>query len=289
MPGEPYFLGVDVGGTQMRMAPVTREGVLCAPVAAIPTGPGFSPDDLRRQIVALSAGLRGGLGGRRAEALGFGIAGVMTAGGPLTQSPHLPLLEGMDVAAVVREVADVPVTAENDARCFTLAEARFGAARGARDVCGLSLGTGVGCGVMVAGSLHRGAHAQAGEVWHIQLRGESVEAFVSGAGIVRGYAAAGGMTGQELSAREVAGRARAGDPAAQSAWRSFGDDLGFLCETIVGLLDPDVIVIGGSLSGARDLYGHALSARLAAHPTRVADALLGPSAGVVGAAALNIN
>ena len=120
-----------------------------------------------------------------------------------------------------------PVTVENDARCFTLAEARFGAGRGARDVCGLVLGTGVGCGVMVGGRLHRGANAQAGEVYHIQLRGQSVEHFVAGAGIVRGYAAAGGRS-DPASTRRRSRTRRApttpprGRPGARSAttWAS---------------------------------------------------------------------
>jgi glucokinase len=86
----------------------------------------------------------------------------------------------------------------------------------------------------------------------------------------------------------VAERARANDPAAVLAWRSFGEDLGFLCEAVIALLDPEVIVIGGSLAQAGDLFKPTLLARIAKHPTRIADAELGPAAGVIGAAALNI-
>ena len=75
---------------------------------------------------------------------------------------------------------------------------------------------------------------------------------------------------------------------ALSAWRSFGHDLGFLCEAVIALLDPEVIVIGGSLARASDLFRPALLARLEKHPTRIAEAELGPAAGVIGAAALNI-
>jgi glucokinase len=177
---------------------------------------------------------------------------------------------------------------ENDARCFTLAEARYGAGRGAQDVCGLALGTGVGCGVMLGGRLHRGASAQAGEVWHIQLRDQSVEYFIAGAALVRGYVAAGGRAEPGLDAAQVAERARAKDAAALAAWRSFGQDLGFLCEVVIALLDPEVIVIGGSLACASDLFRPALLARLDKHSTRIAEAELGPAAGVIGAAALNI-
>jgi glucokinase len=284
---EPYFLGVDLGGTQMRMAAVTPEGALASDVLAVRTGAAFTPEDLRRAVRQLASDVAQRMNGQALAGLGFGTAGVVTDG-PLTQSPHLPRIEGTNVAEIVREAVGCPVTVENDARCFTLAEARYGAGRGARDVCGLVLGTGVGCGVMIGGRLHRGASAQAGEVYHIQLRGQSVEHFVAGAGIVRGYVAAGGRAAPDLDAAQVADRARAKDPAAVTAWRSFGEDFAFLCEAVIGLLDPEMIVFGGSLARASDLFKPALAARLAKHPTRIAEAELGPAAGVIGAAALNI-
>ena len=284
---ESYFLGVDLGGTQMRMAAVTPRGTLAGDVLAVRTGAAFTPEDLRRELRQLAGQVAQRMNGQALAGLGFGTAGVVTDG-PLTQSPHLPHIEGTNVAEIVRDAMGCVVTVENDARCFTLAEARYGAGRGAKHVCGLALGTGVGCGVMVGGRLHRGAAAQAGEVYHIQLRGQSIERFVAGAGIVRGYVAAGGPPHPGLDAAQVADKARANDVAAVAAWRSFGDDLGFLCEAVIALLDPEVIVIGGSLVRAGDLFKPALLARLEKHSTRIAEAELGPAAGVIGAAALNI-
>src|SRR6185295_3366702 len=98
-----------------------------------------------------------------------------------------------------------------------------------------TLGTGVGCGVMAGGRLHRGAARQAGEVWRIPIRGRRLEDFLSGAGVVRGYAVAGGRFEAGLDARALEERARGGDPAALAAWRAFGEDLAFLCETVLAL------------------------------------------------------
>jgi predicted NBD/HSP70 family sugar kinase len=271
------------------MAAVDRGGRLLTEVASTPTGRAFGPPDLRDGLRALTDRLRPALAGRTVSALGFGTAGVVGEGLPLTQSENLPLLNDVDVASLVREVAGCPVRLENDARCFTLAEARYGAGRGAQDVCGITLGTGVGCGVMTGGRLHRGHHAQAGEVWRIPMRGHHLEHFLSGAGVVRAYQAAGGAAAPGLDAAEVVLRARGGDPAARQAWCVFAEDLVFLCETIVGLLDPAVIVIGGSMSQASELYRPILESRMASHPTRLAECELGTAAGVIGAAALNID
>jgi glucokinase len=144
--------------------------------------------------------------------------------------------------------------------------------------------------VMTGGRLHRGHNFQAGEVWRIPMRGRNLEHFLSGAGLVRSYEACGGGVSPGLDAVEVGARARAGDRAAREAWSTFAQDLVFLCETIVCLLDPAVIVIGGSLSQASDLYRPDLEARMASHPTtRLAECELGTAAGVIGAAALNID
>ena len=281
------FLGVDLGGTQMRMAAVTAAGRLATDVLMAPTGPTFGPVELRRELVELGQRLRSGLDGREVAALGFGTPGVVGRDA-LSQCDNLPLLNGSDLVALVREVAGCPVALENDARCFTLAETRYGAGRGASEVCGITLGTGVGCGVMTGGRLHRGAGGQAGEVWSIPIRGHHLEHFLSGAGVVRGYEAAGGQSESGLDAKGLEERARRGDEAALAAWRSFGEDLAFLCELVIALVDPEVIVIGGSLAGASGLYEPFLGARLHGCQARLATSELGRAAGVIGAAALNM-
>jgi glucokinase len=272
----------------MRIAAVTNEGRLASEVISSPTGPSLGPDELRAALRELVARVQAGLGAAEVAGVGLGIAGVV-GDGPLSQCDNLPRLEGVDIAALVREAVEAPALVENDARCFALAEARFGAGRGARHVCGITLGTGVGCGLIVDGRLHRGALHQAGEVWSIPVRGKHLEYFLSGAGVVRGYReAGGGGLDAGLDAAEIEQRGRRGDAAALAAWRAFGEDLAFLCHTALAFLDPAVIVIGGSLARARDLYAPVLTARLQGRVQRLADAQLGAAAGVVGAAALTM-
>ncbi len=283
----PYYLGVDLGGTQMRMGAVALDGRLLADVISVPTGTTFGGDALRGNLRGMIEQFRAALPGRPIEALGFGIAGVVDQTA-LSQSPNLPLLDGVDLADLVGEAVPFSVALENDARCFALAEARFGAGRGARHLCGITLGTGVGCGVIVNGKPHRGVRSQAGEVWNVPLRGSHLENFLAGAGIVRGYEAAGGTVDAGLDAAEVADRARGGDPPAIAAWRSFAEDLAFLCAFAISLIDPEKIVIGGSMSQASDLWGPVLTERLIENKTPIVTAQLGAAAGVIGAAALNM-
>jgi glucokinase len=281
-----YYLGVDLGGTQMRMGAVGADGRLLGELSSVPTGTQFGADALRTNLRRMVDQFRATLGGDVA-ALGLGIAGVVDQSA-LSQSPNLPLLDGVDLADLLGEALPYSVALENDARCFALAEARFGAGQGARQLCGITLGTGVGCGVIVNGRPHRGARSQAGEVWNVPLRGSHLEHFLAGAGVVRGYEAAGGVVDEGLDAAEIADRARGGDPPAIAAWRSFAEDLTFLCAFAISLIDPDKIVIGGSMAQASDLWGPVVTERLIENKVPIVTAKLGGAAGVIGAAALNM-
>ncbi|MCW5971113.1 MAG: ROK family protein [Blastocatellales bacterium] len=284
----PCYLGVDLGGTQLRMAAVSAQGNLLSEVISAPTGPQLTPDNLSAQIIGLYDRLLPELGAYSIAAIGAGTAGVLVDNA-ITQSDNLPLLNGCDLKTLIASALKLPVEVDNDANCFALAEARFGAGRGAQHLVGVTLGTGVGSGVIINGCVHRGANGAAGEVFRIPLRDAHLEYFLSGAGVVRGYVAAKGAAhGSHIDAARVAELARKSDPAAVAAWESFAADLHFLCECIIAIVDPEVIVIGGSIAQARDLFDDALMERLSERPNRVAYAELGTAAGVIGAAALNI-
>jgi glucokinase len=288
MTNEPLYLGVDLGGTQLRLAAVNAAGRLDTEVASIRTGKEFSPENLCAQLSRLTAGLLKHSATAQFAALGMGITGVVNQG-RLSQSDFLPLLNDLNIPALIQPIVNCPVRVENDARCFVLAETRFGAARGARNVCGLTLGTGAGGGVIVDGRLLRGASGQAGEVWSIPLRGRHLEYFLSGYGVVREYfAAAGRADDGSLDSAQIAELARQGDRAARAVWESFGQDLFALLQTVIALLEPEVIVIGGSLTRARDLYFDEVKKKLSHPATRVTLAELGDAAGLIGAASLNM-
>jgi glucokinase len=283
---EPYYLGVDTGGTQMRMAAVTCEGKLATPMLFVATGKEFSADDFRDQLVQLHAQIKTMIGDHPIAAIGMGFTGLVGETSIL-QADFIPLLNQINVVEIAEKNLGYPAKIENDARCFVLAEARFGAGRGARHVVGITLGTGVGGGVIIDGKLHRGANGNGGEVWSIPHRGQWMEYFISGAGLVKTFQESGG-TGDEIDAAKIAELARSRNEIAISAFQSYGNDLADLCETIRALIDPEVIVIGGSIANARDIFGDELIKKTSARGTRIAWAELGTAAGVIGAASLNI-
>ncbi len=282
-----YHLGVDLGGTQMRMAAVARTGELVTPMFSVPTGKQFTAENFCASLQSLHTQIQDEIGAHPLAALGLGSTGLVNETS-ISQADFLPLLNNVNIVELAQQTLGLPAKIENDARCFVLAETRFGAARGARHVIGITLGTGVGGGVIVDGKLQRGAHNNAGEIWSIPLRGKWLEHFVSTAGLVQSYKDAGGEV-IEVDAAAIAALARAGDCAAQAAFQSYGADVALLCETIRALLDPDVVVIGGSIAQARDVFGEGLLQRVAEHGPRIVWAELGTAAGVIGAAVLNLD
>jgi fructokinase len=189
-----------------------------------------------------------------------------------------------------------PILVENDANCFALAEALHGAGKGARCVFGVILGTGVGGGIVLDGRIWSGAQGIAGEWGHIILdrtgplcycgRNGCVETFLSGPGMARLYAAAGGAI---CAGDEVWARAAAGEAIAREAVEAYRARFGFALSQVVNLLDPDVIVLGGGVSKAPGLAEDA-AALMRPHlfndevRTVIRRHALGDSAGVLGAA-----
>ncbi len=271
----------------MRMAAVNAEGKLVSQMLSEPTGTAFSPEQMRENLVTMAIRIEAEIGAKNFAGLGIGSTGFMSEQG-IVASDFIPLLNGVNLMAMVSESLQIPVKIENDARCFVLAEARFGAAQGCNHVVGLTLGTGVGGGVIVDGKIVHGAHRYAGEVWGIPLRGKWMEYFVSGVGIVRTFTEKGGNVA-DVDAAQVAELARGGNEIAQATFDAFAEDLWALCETLRSLLDPEVVVIGGSIALARDVFGAYFQRRLAERGPKVVWAGLGTEAGVIGAASLLMN
>ena len=242
---------------------------------------------------------------REAEAQ-LGSCGSVGVGIPGTRSPdhgriknaNSTCLIGKDLQGDLERLLERPVRLANDADCFTLSEASDGAGAGADNVFGVILGTGVGGGIAIHGRLLSGPNAIAGEWGHNALPWRStadgptrrcycgledcIETFLSGPG----WAA---RSGQGLNARELVAAAERGEPAATEALARYCEQLARALASVINILDPQVIVLGGGLSNIPALY-HEVPPLLVRHVfsdqvnTRLVQARHGDSSGVRGAA-----
>ena len=284
MPGRR--VGVDVGGTKICGVVVDREGkIMCGPVVR-PTGRQRPPEEIVETIVATVRSL---MDAAASDGIGLGLPTTLDAGGGMVPCPNLPTMGGVRIRQELESRLGSAVVLANDANCFAYGEWGAGAGKGVDICCGVTLGTGFGMGVVVDGRIYRGSHRNAGEIWCAPFRdGRKVEEIVSGPGVAASYQE---RTGVAADASEVARRARAGDEVAAAVWQEFGEALGFALSYAVNVLDPGVVVIGGSMAAARDVFGGAMQAVLERHvydyqSVKLVPAALGGFAGAVGAALL---
>jgi fructokinase len=234
--------------------------------------------------------------------VGVGMPGTLSPATGLVKNANSVWLIGRPLVEDLEKLLGRPVRFANDANCFALSEATDGAARGARIVFGVILGTGAGGGLVVDGKVLVGCNAIAGEWGHNPLpwpepgewpgppcycgRAGCVETFLSGPGLARDHEA---TAGERLTAEEIGRRAKSGDPTCQGTLGRHERRLARALASVVNIVDPDVIVIGGGLSRLRGLYDavprlwapYVFSDRV---ETRVVSPVHGDSSGVRGAA-----
>ena len=291
-----YAIGLDLGGTDLKAGLVSSRGEVTHFLRS-PARAGEHADAPLEVIAGTVADLRRVAAGSLA-AIGLGCPGVIdpASGALVGRTPHLPHWDSLQLRALLMERLGTRVVVENDANLAAPAEHRVGAARGARVSFTITVGTGIGCGVIVEGRVLRGAHGGAGELGHLPMDGRfpcrcgvpgCVEPECAGSGLVTRAREAGLAV---PDAEAVFAAAAAGDSRAMRLIERMTDRLGALIAAAVQLLDPEVVVIGGGVSNA----GEALLTPLRAAVTRYAleshrrgvrivGAALGERAGVVGA------
>lgn len=308
--GEGEAIGIDVGGTKINAFRVARDGSILDRSQA-PT-----PAHDQESTLATMVDLARGLLGDDVLAVGVGAAGLVdVSDGVLRFAPNLAWRD-LPIAARMREALELPCQVDNDANVAAYGEFRFGAGRGYRHMLLVTVGTGIGGGIVSDGRLFRGAHGFASEIGHIIVEPEGPqcgcgnrgcwEQVASGTAIGRlGREVArdqGGSTLRELAGDDpdkVTGRvvtqaAQQGDGASRRVLAEVGRRLGQGIAGLVNVLDPQVVVVGGGAIGAGDLLldpartAFAEAVEGPGHRPRVplVAAQLGNDAGAVGAAAL---
>ena len=291
-------IGIDLGGTKIEGIAIADAGA--ERVRRRVAAPRGDYAQTLAAIVTLVETLEHDAG--QAGTVGVGIPGTISPATGLIKNSNSTWLNGTPLAEDLPRLLRRPVRFANDANCFALSEATDGAAAGADVVFGVIIGTGTGGGIVVRGQVLVGANAIGGEWGHNPLPGahggESpgprcycgrsgcIEMFLSGPGLARDYAE---ETALVITAAEIAARAASGDPSAEAVLSRYEERLARALGSIINVLDPDVIVLGGGLSNIERLY-HRVPALWAPYifsdrvVTRLVPAKHGDASGVRGAA-----
>jgi len=289
-------IGVDLGGTKIEAIALGAGGTeRFRRRIETPRG---NYDGTLRAIADLVSAVESATGER--GTVGIGMPGAVSPATGLVKNANSTWLIGHPLQPDLENVLGRPVRLANDANCFALSEASDGAGAGARVVFGVILGTGVGGGIVVADEVLGGANAIAGEWGHNTLpwpdadewpgplcycgRRGCIEMFLSGSGLQAAYGAA-----DSPAALVLAASAATGDPRAAAAVNLYSRRLAKAVASVINILDPDIIVLGGGLSNIDSLYRRVpelwtewvFSDRV---DTRLARARHGDSSGVRGAA-----
>jgi glucokinase len=290
-------VGIDLGGTAAKAGLITDSGEILAERSIDPgfaRGPGAVLDALAQLFRSLGGG----------ERLGIGVPGLIDRErGYVFESPNLAGFVDLDVKLGLARRLDLDpahVAVENDANAAAVGEQWLGAARGARDALVITLGTGIGGGLILGGELFAGA-GMAGEVGHVVVDPRGPKCGCGQSGCVEMLASATAARRRAIEAGLPAGdagnlellteRARAGEPAEADLMRAIGLDLGRGLGPVVNLLDLRLYVFGGGFSAALDVLEPGIRAGIGERSfgrreqsVRLLRAALGPRAGWIGAA-----
>ncbi len=245
--GGPAVVGVDLGGTNVR-AGLVADGRLVRLVAA-KIDARSEVDAVLERIYSVVAPIVADPETRIA-AIGAGVPSVIdVARGVVYDVQNIPSWKEVPLKARLEDRFGLPVTVNNDANCFALAEWKFGRARGRRNAVGLIVGTGLGAGIIADGRLVSGAHCGAGEFGMLPYLDRNFEYYACG----QFFAHVHGTTG-EAAAR----RAARGDRAARRMFAELGVHLGETVKAVCYACDPEIIVLGGSVSRSYRWFAPAL-------------------------------
>jgi glucokinase len=296
---DKILIGVDFGGTKILTGAMSEKGeILCEPVK-IPTNSNGEPEKIINSITDSIELIVKRLGSRVSDVygIGMGVTGPLDIkNGTILECPQLPTLHFFPLRQTIHDYFGLPVFMNNDANCLIYGETLFGSGIGKNNVVGFTLGTGLGCAIIIDRKILNGFTESAGEIWPSPYLTGTIEDFVSGAGVSKIYkeiSESGSIASQEKSALEIALMAENGDANALITWEEFGNHLAAAISWSINLIDPEIIILGGSITNAFKFFSSSLEKNLRKHicpvpaeMTKIEIAKLGANAGFIGAASL---
>ena len=298
-----YSIGVDMGGTNLRAAAVSEDGTVLERVSlstALQAGPDIVFADMVRSIQML----RSRLGATELAGVGLGVPGFINMKtGVIAGWAQNPAFNGYPVRERIEQQLGTTVILENDANAAALGESWMGAGRGVRDLVLLTLGTGVGGGIIADGRILHGAQGMAAELGHITVSPNGYPCGCGNRGCLEKHASAtaiGAMArllklGDDLSSEDVYNFAESGDDRALAVFGSMGESLGIALASLVNIFNFPLYLLSGGPIPAWKFFAPAMLAeierrsftyRVTKDTTRIEAAQLGNEAGLFGAACL---
>ena len=307
-------IGIDVGGTNVKIALVNDKGNILYS-NSVPTraemGYEYTVNNIKQAIRDLITET----GVTNIEGIGFDFPGQIDyKNGIVRLAPNIPGWVNIPIAKIIEDEFKIPTRIDNDVHCAALGELKFGAGQDCENFICMTVGTGIGSGIVINGKLVRGASNAAGELGHIKLQMHEgplcgcgdygcLEAFASGPSIVamaEEYISGGKSTkfremasGGEITPYIVAEAAKLGDPVAKRIFTKVGEYIGFGLASVVNLLSPEKLIIGGGVADAGDILIEPIKETIkkramvvAGSAVEIVPAKLANTAGVIGASLL---
>lgn len=272
-----YILGFDIGGTKCAVitARFDGENIDLIEKASCPTDLNISPEEMINKLIKMADGILKG----KPDRIGISCGGPLDSQtGVILGPPNLNGWDEVHIVEILYNHYNVPVNLQNDANACAVAEWKFGAGKGCKNVIFMTFGTGLGAGLILDGKLYSGTNGNAGEVGHIRLaengpigfgKSGSFEGFCSGGGLAQlGYTLAieksksgeyplyykDGMVAKDITAKTIAEAALKGDKTALEVYRISAENLGKGLSILIDILNPEVIVIGSIFARNKDLF-----------------------------------
>jgi glucokinase len=242
------IVGIDLGGTRVRVGRVVGSTIEAHHARRI-SGRGEQEVVLEEICQAVDEVLDDAVVG-----IGCAVPSVVDIERGIVRAvENIPSWREVHLADLLDRRFGLPVAINNDANAFVVGEHLYGVARGYRDVVGLTLGTGLGCGVILEGRLYTGGHCGAGEIGSIPHQGETLEFYCAGSY----FPHVAGVSGEEVHRRALAG-----DAEALAIFDAYGEQLGLGVMVALYAYDPEIVVLGGSIAAAAELFMDGVRRRL---------------------------
>lgn len=233
-------VGIDLGGTSIRIGRLHKGEIIQKTSAPSPSKMAFD------ESIAYLKSVIAPMISPEVVGIGIGVPSVVDVkAGIIYNVTNIPAWQEVHLKQLLEDEFHIPVYINNDANCFAIGESRYGVGQGYPNMLGITLGTGVGAGVVINNELYNGSNTGAGEIGSMKYL-DSVYEHYCGSEFFTAY--------HHTTGKEAADRARDNDPTALKVWEAYGHHLGELVQAVMYAYDPDAIVFGGSIANAYPFF-----------------------------------